>query len=187
MKLYIIRHGESETNKKGCWTGWLDAPLTDKGINDAKRVRAVLGNVKFDKVFSSDLSRATLTAKTALPNCEYETTPLLREIGLGLLEGKSSSSLTDELRESFKDGYSSVGGESVAEFRERIESFLKLVANSDYKNVAAFSHGGFLTSALSVVFGVDISRKHLRCANCATLILDYTDGIWRVEGWINLP
>ncbi|MBQ3015525.1 MAG: histidine phosphatase family protein [Clostridia bacterium] len=58
MKLYITRHGESETNKKGCWTGWLDAQLTDKGLADAELARETLRGIKFDKVYSSDLIRA---------------------------------------------------------------------------------------------------------------------------------
>ena len=59
MKLYIVRHGESETNRKGLWTGWLDVALTDKGIADAERVRDTLRGIKFDKVYSSDLQRAS--------------------------------------------------------------------------------------------------------------------------------
>lgn len=35
MKLYLIRHGESENNIKGCWTGWHDVALTPKGIEEA--------------------------------------------------------------------------------------------------------------------------------------------------------
>ena len=31
MRVYVIRHGESETNKAKKWTGWLDVHLTDKG------------------------------------------------------------------------------------------------------------------------------------------------------------
>ena len=37
MKIYFIRHGESLTNQTGTWTGWSDVPLTDKGIEDAKK------------------------------------------------------------------------------------------------------------------------------------------------------
>ena len=67
MKLYIVRHGESETNRKGLWTGWLDVALTDKGIADAERVRDTLRGIKFDKVYSSDLQRARVTCEIALP------------------------------------------------------------------------------------------------------------------------
>ena len=42
MKLWMIRHGESETNRLGQWTGWLDAALTDKGREYDEGVRAML-------------------------------------------------------------------------------------------------------------------------------------------------
>ncbi len=42
MKLYVIRHGQSETNTTGCYTGYLQIPLTEKGIKDAEGVRPFL-------------------------------------------------------------------------------------------------------------------------------------------------
>lgn len=60
------------------------------------------------------------------------------------------------------------------------------MACSQYENIAAFSHGGFLTSALSVIFGVDIPKKKVHCGNCATLVLELKDGAWRMVGWINV-
>ena len=37
MRVYVIRHGESETNRAKRWTGWVDAHLTDKGKEDVLR------------------------------------------------------------------------------------------------------------------------------------------------------
>ena len=63
MKLYLIRHGESETNKNGLWTGWLDVPLTEQGKEDAASASKIVSSVPFDKIYSSDLSRAIDTVK----------------------------------------------------------------------------------------------------------------------------
>ena len=55
--------------------GWSDAPLTEKGIEDAKRVGRALSKVKFDYIFSSDLSRAVNTARLLLaadPNTDLK-------------------------------------------------------------------------------------------------------------------
>lgn len=57
MLIYFIRHGESETNLNIRLTGWYDTPLTEKGIEDAKKAGEFLKNVHFDKVFTSDLMR----------------------------------------------------------------------------------------------------------------------------------
>ena len=57
MRLYVIRHGESENNLKKCWTGWYDAPLTEKGRQDARKAGTFLQGITFDKIYASDLSR----------------------------------------------------------------------------------------------------------------------------------
>ena len=50
MKLYVIRHGESENNVKTCFTGWMDVNLTEKGIADAHKAGELLRDVTFDRV-----------------------------------------------------------------------------------------------------------------------------------------
>ena len=137
MKIYVIRHGESENNLKEKWTGWYDTPLTEKGIEDAKAAGKILCGVSFDKIYASDLSRAVNTAKTALPNCEYETSALLREVNVGNLENQPSKVLNDEqLAHVFANGYEDFGGESNEHFFERVSSFAKSLESSGYENVA---------------------------------------------------
>ena len=98
MYVYVIRHGESESNRDGLWTGWLDAPLTDHGRADAKRAGEFLANISFDRIVSSDLSRAKETAEIAVPGANYETSALLREIDVGRLAGKTNLALSDAQR-----------------------------------------------------------------------------------------
>ena len=77
MRVWMIRHGESETNKNGLWTGWLDAPLTEEGKRDAALASEFVSRVSFDKIYSSDLLRAKSTAEIVIPGCQYEATPML--------------------------------------------------------------------------------------------------------------
>ena len=67
MRVYVIRHGESESNASKKWTGWTDVHLTKKGVNDAKKAAALLENVSFDKIYSSDLKRSYETMRTVFP------------------------------------------------------------------------------------------------------------------------
>ena len=67
MRVYVIRHGESETNLSKHWTGWMDVSLTEKGYEDARGAGRIIGDVTFDRIFSSDLHRAKETAMTAIP------------------------------------------------------------------------------------------------------------------------
>ena len=88
MKVFVIRHGESETNRNGLWTGWLDVSLTEKGRAEAEQVGKLLSNINFDKIYASDLLRAKTTAEIALPACEYETLVELREVNVGSIAAK---------------------------------------------------------------------------------------------------
>ena len=73
MKVFMVRHGESETNRNGLWTGWLDVSLTEKGREEALQVGKMLSKINFDKIYVSDLSRAKVTAEIALPSCIAES------------------------------------------------------------------------------------------------------------------
>jgi broad specificity phosphatase PhoE len=111
MRVYVIRHGESVNNNLKKWTGWFDAPLTEKGYQDARYIKEFLSGVKIDKVYSSDLSRSIETSKTAMPNREIETTPLLREINLGSMENRPWTDMTAEQKErGVAVGYKEFGG-----------------------------------------------------------------------------
>ena len=186
MKLYLIRHGESETNKRKCWTGWLDVPLTEKGERDALFARRVLEGVRFDKVYVSDLSRARRTAEIALGDVEYETTPLLREIHLGSLSGMPNSTFTEQLQQrAINEGYAEFGGESTDDFAGRIMEFIKPLEDSGYETVAAFTHAGVLRGLLYEIIGARLLGKHVLCDNCMVAVFEYTGGVWRLHSWIN--
>ena len=186
MKLYIIRHGESENYKKGSYTGWGQVDLTESGIEQAKSLAPTLSKVKFDRVFSSDLSRAQKTAENALPEYEYESTPLLREVNVGSLSGVETVSFTKEIRDQIAtNGFAAFGGESYDEFYARVNEFLDMVKSLDANNVAAFAHAGFLRGALEAVLGVRLGSKRIICANCAIAIFELVRGEWMLHTWQN--
>ena len=185
MKLYLIRHGESETNLAGHYTGWAQVNLTPKGVKDAEGVRPILEKVKFDKIFSSDLIRAMKTAETAIPGCAYETTPLLREVNVGNLAHKPFLPPDAPERKLMVDGFKAFDGESNAEFRARATEFLEKVKNLDCENVAAFTHAGFLRTSLSIIFSANVNTMNFVCSNCAVVILELKGDKWMLYGLIN--
>ena len=187
MRVYVVRHGESETNRAGLWTGWTDVSLTEKGVNDAMLARAFFENLKIDKIYSSDLSRATETAKTAIPGCEPEILPLLREVNVGNIAGRPLSCVDKEKRaETLKIGYSMFGGETNEEFRKRVTDFMKMLEACDFDTVAVFTHAGFLRKILDEVVGAVLPRSAIVCANCTVGIFDVSDKGWALNSWINL-
>lgn len=97
MRIYFVRHGETEYNQRGLYYGRLDVPLSDMGRHQAQTVGRQLQNVRFDAVYASDRKRAVLTAQMILSENAAAKTgsltvcqkPDLGEIDFGLWEGKS--------------------------------------------------------------------------------------------------
>ena len=186
MFVYVIRHGQSETNVSHVWTGWRDVMLTDKGVQDAHKAGEYLNNVSFDKVFSSDLTRAYRTAQIALPNYEIEQSKELREINVGTLSGQPHECLTKEERACASlVGYAQYEGESKEDMNERIRTFMKKMELLDYGKIAVFSHAGWLRGMLDIVTGIKQPRNIIHCDNCAISIYEYKNSKWRLWSWIN--
>ena len=74
-KLILIRHGESVWNQKNVFTGWVDVPLSGKGINEAIKAGEKLSDIEFDVVFTSVQVRAIETAMIALAQNKSAKTP----------------------------------------------------------------------------------------------------------------
>lgn len=91
MKLIITRHGETEENKLGMLQGHLPGKLTKEGIEQAKKLALRLKNEKIDAIYSSDLARASDTAKEIAkfhPDAKLFFAQELREKDQGSLTGK---------------------------------------------------------------------------------------------------
>jgi 2,3-bisphosphoglycerate-dependent phosphoglycerate mutase len=59
--LVLVRHGQSEWNALGKWTGWEDVALTDQGKAEAREAAKALEGLQFHKAYTSNLSRAQQT------------------------------------------------------------------------------------------------------------------------------
>jgi 2,3-bisphosphoglycerate-dependent phosphoglycerate mutase len=65
-KLILLRHGASAWNEKNLFTGWVDIPLSSKGIQEALEAGKKIGSIPIDAVFASTLVRGQMTALLAL-------------------------------------------------------------------------------------------------------------------------
>ena len=187
MKVYFIRHGQTERNLLGLWSGWADVPLTEKGRSDAERVGKTVRHIPFDRVYTSDLVRARETARIALPSYVAEPTALLRELDVGrIIDDRISDMSEEELKKTDECGFAAYGGESNGDLDKRILSFLSEIEAAECENIAVFTHGGVLCEMLELTVGVRLPREKYLCRNCAVLILDITDGVRRLHSWRNL-
>ncbi|HTZ94442.1 MAG TPA: phosphoglyceromutase [Streptosporangiaceae bacterium] len=96
--LILIRHGESEWNDKGLFTGWVDARLSERGRAEAARAGRQLTDAGLhpDTVHTSLLSRAIETANIALDVADLSWLPVrrswrLNERHYGALQGKDKA------------------------------------------------------------------------------------------------
>jgi 2,3-bisphosphoglycerate-dependent phosphoglycerate mutase len=104
--LVLLRHGESEWNAKNLFTGWVDVPLSEKGVQEAKRGGQLLkdAGVTPDVVHTSLLRRAITTANYALDVADLLWIPVkrswrLNERHYGALQGKDKKQIRDEYGE----------------------------------------------------------------------------------------
>lgn len=182
MRLFLIRHGESENNSKGVYTGQSDVPLTPLGREQAIALRPILDKFTFDRVFSSDLARAMDTQRLAMPGVEGIATPLLREIDTGELTGRS----VKEVRERYGNphgSFSAFGGEDQADVTRRLKEFLAPLEADPCGYVAAFAHGGVLRCMLNYTTRSAISALNLLSPNCNIAVFDYDGKNWRLLAW----
>lgn len=79
--LVLVRHGKSEWNEKGLWTGWRDIPLAPAGFEEAKRTGEQLKDIHFDYAYTSALVRAQQTLDEIL-KAVNQTPPTTRNQAL---------------------------------------------------------------------------------------------------------
>ncbi|MDF7663506.1 phosphoglyceromutase [Bifidobacterium sp. ESL0763] len=105
-RLVLLRHGQSAWNKTNQFTGWVDVPLTEKGVAEARHGGELLKekNVLPDIVFTSLLRRAINTANYALDEADRLWIPVkrswrLNERHYGALQGKDKSEIREKYGE----------------------------------------------------------------------------------------
>ena len=101
-KLVIVRHGQSQWNLENRFTGWIDIDLSPKGIEEARSAGKKLVGYKFDKAFTSALTRAQKTLDIILEEIDQKGIPVEKDKALnermyGDLQGLNK----DETREKF--------------------------------------------------------------------------------------
>lgn len=188
MKLYILRHGETEWNREDRVQGRMDSPLTKKGLEDIAVMAHRLSHIPIDICYTSDLTRAKKTAEglinnRKIPIIEEEA---LRELPLGPWEGKLFKDIQNDPNsvvyfqtpdqfhlpglENFHDLYKGMG-----EFIQRLESEPK-------EHILIVAHGVSIRALLNVLEGVPVARFWHRpiAKSMGLTIACYEKGKWQV-------
>jgi broad specificity phosphatase PhoE/uncharacterized membrane protein YbaN (DUF454 family) len=160
MKIYLTRHGETKWNKEGKMQGWKDSALTEKGIENAKRLGDNLKHINFHCIYCSPLGRALDTAKYIRGDKDAEIiiNEDLREMGFGIWEGMEHQKV-EELypiqRSNFWDKphlYEPVDGESFEELFSRVKKALhEIINNASGENILVVSHTVVIKAIYAIV------------------------------------
>ena len=190
MILYMIRHGQSTANAGRLHAGWAQVPLTEQGFADARRAGKLLNGVPFDKIYVSDLLRAKQTLEAALPGAEGIETPLLREINVGELAGKTAAECTAIYGESYVTNkaihdFTPYGGENDTMHLDRIREFTMQADLDGADCIAAFCHEGSIRCMLDLVLGQRHDRKEYAMANGSVSVFERKNGRWSLLFWNN--
>ena len=170
--LYFVRHGLSEMNKQGTWSGNTDTPLAPKGHEQAKAagLRAKQQGLAFDAIVSSPLQRAHHTAQHIATHTGYDhdkivLNDLLKERGFGALEGTRNIKAGAEylLSEQNIDKYDNV--ESLENLQKRADQALAYLQSLDYDTVLVVAHGAFGRALYRAVNQLPITQRNVKFHN----------------------
>lgn len=129
-RLVLLRHGESQWNLENRFTGWVDVPLSPKGIEEAKQAGEKLRGLTFDRAFTSVLMRANETLRLVLEAIGQTTIPIEKDKALnermygdlqGLNKAETAKKYGDAQVKIWRRSYDvkPPGGESLKDTAER--------------------------------------------------------------------
>ncbi len=154
-KLIVVRHSESEYNAKGVWTGISNVSLTDKGHEDAQKIGGLLKDIKFDKIYVSQLKRAVETKNDILSvygetNADVRKTAAINERDYGDYTGLDKWSVKEKVGEetfnNIRRAFDEIvpNGETLKDVYERVTPWYREIVLPqllDGKNVMLVAHG----------------------------------------------
>ncbi|THI87044.1 MAG: 2,3-bisphosphoglycerate-dependent phosphoglycerate mutase [Nitrospira sp. CG24A] len=130
-RLILLRHGESQWNLENRFTGWVDVPLSPRGIQEAKDAGEKLRSFTFDRAFTSVLARANETMRLALEAIGQTGIPVEKDKALNeRMYGELQGLNKDETAKKYGDAQVKIwrrsydvrppGGESLKDTAERV-------------------------------------------------------------------
>ena len=194
MKLYFVRHGETNWNKERRIQGQVNIELNEFGRHLARETAKGLQDIPFDVCFTSPLWRARETAELILAGREV---PIIEkekitEMAFGEYEGgccsKAGWNLPEEFRRFFNDPANYLtppGGENFYDMKKRTGKFLEELCQKEElknSNVLITTHGAALAGLLNNIKKEDISKYwgvgvH---KNCAVTEVEVKDGEFHI-------
>ncbi len=172
---YFVRHGQTDWNVEKRVQGHSDIPLNAVGRAQASQLQEKLQTIAFDHCYSSDLQRASETARILLGShfLPIHVDPRLRERNFGIWEGKLSAEIDPFLEQKLQTI------ETDEAIIKRVSAFLQdAEKNHPGSSVLLVTHGGLMRTILAKQLGISSNDIHVE--NMAVLQLKICNGAIRI-------
>jgi len=151
LRLYLTRHGQTQSNLNKIMQGWHNSDLTELGKSQAKKLHKRIKHIDFEEVYSSPIKRAVDTAKIVSGKENVKTIENLKEIGLGEWESKTQEEIKKNYAELFNNFwenphlFKTIGGESFHDVKNRAEMAIKeIISIHNSGNILIVTHAAIL-------------------------------------------
>jgi alpha-ribazole phosphatase/probable phosphoglycerate mutase len=187
-RIWIARHGQTESNRAGVFCGHSETPLTGLGREQARALGRRLASVEIRALYTSDYSRAMDTAAIALAGrgIQPSVDPDLRELHYGAWEMQREREIrrTPEHAAQFElmrredPSWQPPGGETTAAVRARTFAALQRMAKRHRnEDVLVVSHGTAINCLIAEVLGMAPTHVfRFAVANCGLSCVTVTGG-----------
>ncbi len=197
-KIYIIRHGETDLNKKGIVQGkGVNSPLNAHGQRQAEAFYQAFKQIPFDKIYTSTLLRTHQTVSRFIDKgLPWEQLSGLDEISWGIYEGKDQSPELiagfNAITNAWKAGEYDLAieqGESPRQVETRLRQAMDHIVNDEDSNDLSLicMHGRVLRLLLCILTGKPLSQmEEFPHTNTALYVIDYENGHFEVVDFYNV-
>lgn len=185
LKLYLLRHGQTECSRNNSFCGSIDSELTIEGLEMAKAFASAYSSIPWTAIFCSPMQR---TMDTAKPLCETigmqpELRDGLKEINYGKWEGKTPEQVNLEYHDDYirwsadPAWHGPTDGEMAITIASRAMKVIEEIKHIyDSGNVLVVAHKATIRIILCSLLGIDVGRFRYRlgCPVSSVSVIDFT-------------
>ena len=188
MRLFIVRHGETDWNREGRFQGQMDTALSKYGLHQGDKIAEYLAGHKFEAIVSSPLERALVTAQKIASECgcsEIEIIDEFTEINHGDWEGLLASEVEARWGETLRIWHRAPhtvtmpgeGGESLLDVQTRCVAGVEKLARRHSGDVCLAAHDAVIKVLLCHFLSAPLSSFwSFQIANCSLTIAEIREG-----------
>jgi len=164
MNIYLLRHGQTEENRKGSYYGKLDISLNAVGISQGNKAKTFFNDIKLERVYVSDKKRTLEMVKLVLGQKDIGIIRdnRINETDFGDFEGKTYEEISTSYPKeclcwgnNWKE-FVPPNGESYIKLCERVKSFMEHIKNLEFDNILICAHSGVIRAMYCYIMNENI-------------------------------